>query len=74
MALRLAVGSLLVAASDALVLGTRARGVVRAPSACADLSAFEKSFMDQADIVDYLDKNRAPVSYTHLTLPTILRV
>ena len=59
MALRLAVGSLLVAASDALVLGTRARGVVRAPSACADLSAFEKSFMDQADIVDYLDKNRA---------------
>ena len=59
MALRLAVGSLLVAASDALVLGTRACGVVRAPSACADLSAFEKSFMDQADIVDYLDKNRA---------------
>lgn len=47
-------------ATSALLIGTAAQlSSARAPAAHADLSAFEKSFMDDLYMEEYLDKNKA---------------
>ena len=80
---RVAMVALLVATCvDALALGTRAHGVVlgtrasaqaaRAPAARLDLSSFEKSFMDDLYMEEYLEKNRALVACRE-ALPSLLQ-
>ena len=57
---RIVLPALLLPASDALLLGTNAAVVRRAPAPrAADFSSFEKSFTDELYKEEFLDKNKA---------------
>ena len=74
MARRLAIVTMLTVPScAALVLGTRARPVAaRACAARADLSSFEKSFMDDLYMEDYLEKNKI-LCQLNEALPSLIK-